>query len=168
MTARSKTLDYDVARKVVALKAEQYVAPRKYATVSFDAAVLLCTHHSRISFPGLRRVSPRVASALATVKGVLALNGLRTVPKSVARALAAHEGKLILRRLVSLDTEVLETLAGHAGPVLVPALRPVPADDLRQRQILARHGNLCYDAEAVDVFEGIDFTRYRWNRDPSR
>ena len=34
MTARSKTLDYDVARKVVALKAEQYVAPRIYAAVS--------------------------------------------------------------------------------------------------------------------------------------
>jgi len=168
MTARSKTLDYDVAIKVVALKAEQYVAPRKYAAVSFDAAVLLCTHHSRISFPGLRRVSPRVASGLAKVKGVLALNGLRHLPKSVARALAAHEGKLILRRLVSLDTETLETLAGHAGPVLMPAFRPSQDDDRRQRQILARHGNLRYDPVAVDVFEGMDFTRYRWNRAPAQ
>lgn len=162
MPAAIKTLQYDVALKIVALEQAKYVAPRDYTAVSFDAATVLAKHHARLDFPGLERVSPRVASALATQKGTLALNGFRTMAKSVARALAAHEGKLILRNLATLDTESLETLAGHAGPVLLPALRPAPDDDLRQRQLLARHGNLRYDVDAIDVFAGIDFAKYPW------
>lgn len=164
MPATTKTLQYDVALKIVALEQTKYVAPRDYTAVSFDAATVLAKHHARLEFPGIERVSPRVASALATQKGTLALNGFRTIAKSVARALAAHEGKLILRNLATLDTEALETLAAHTGPVLLPALRPAPDDDLRQRQILARHGNLRYDAAAVDVFAGTDFAKYRWCR----
>lgn len=168
MTAHSKTLQYDVARQIVSVGRPFYVAPREYSVVSFDAAMLLARHHSRLAFPGLRRISPRVASALATVKGVLALRGLSTIQKSVARALATHEGKLVLRNLVNVDTESLEILAGHPGPVFLPSLRPLPADDRRQRAILARHGNLRYDADAVDVFEGIDFSRFRWHRTDGR
>ena len=92
------------------------------------------------------------------------LNGFCTMAKSIARALAAHEGKLVLKNLIMLDTAALETLAAHDGPVLLPAFRPAPEDDFRQRQILARHGNLRYDVAAIDVFAGIDFAKYRWCR----
>ncbi len=166
MPATIKTLQYDAARKVVALKEPKYVAPRDYTALSFDAATVLAKHHARLEFPGLKRVSPRVAAALATQKGTLVLDGFRTMAKSVARALAAHEGHLILPNLASLDTESLKSLAAHAGPVLLPALRPALDDDLRQRQLLARHGNLQYDVGAIDVFAGIDFTGLRWTRDP--
>jgi hypothetical protein len=164
MPATTKTLQYDVALKIVALKQSKYVAPRDYTAVSPDAATVLAKHHERLELPGLERVSPRVAAALATQKGTLALNGFRTMAKSVAQALAAHEGKLILRNLATLDTESLEALAAHAGPVLLPAFRPAPDDDLRQRQVLARHGNLRYDVDAVDVFAGIDFGKYPWSQ----
>lgn len=168
MPAAIKTLQYDVALKIVALKQSQYVAPRDYTAVSFDAATVLAKHHARLEFPGIERVSPRVASALATQKGALVLDGFRTMAKSVARALAGHEGQLVLRNLATLDTESLETLAAHAGPVLLPAFRPAPDDDLRQRQLLARHGNLQYDVGAIDVFTGMDFAGFRWTRDPRR
>jgi hypothetical protein len=168
MPAAKKTLQYDVALKIVALKQSKYVAPRDYTALSFDAATLLAKHHARLAFPGLERVSPRVASALATQKGALALNGFRTMAKSVARALAAHDGKLILRNLVTLESEALEALAQHAGPVLMPAFRPATDDEIRQLQVLARYGNLRYDAEAIDVFAGIDFNGLRWTRDGKR
>ena len=164
MPARTKTLQYDVASKIVALKEQKYVAPSDYTALSYDAATALAKHHTRLEFPGLSRISPRVASALATQKGTLVLNGFCTMAKSIARALAAHEGKLVLKNLVTLDTAALETLAAHDGPVLLPAVRPAHEDDFRQRQILARHGNLRYDVAAIDVFAGIDFAKYRWCR----
>lgn len=164
MPATDKTLQYDVAMKIVAMEQSKYVAPRDYSALSFDAATVLAKHRTWLELPGLARVSPRVASALATQKGTLVLDGFRTMAKSVARELAAHQGDLVLGQLATLEAEALEMLAAHAGPVVLPAFRPAPDDNLRQRQILARHGNLRYDIDAIDVFAGIDFERFRWTR----
>lgn len=165
MPVRAKTLQYDVACRVIALQEAKYIAPRDYTALSFDAATVLAKHKAWLELPGLARVSARVASALATQKGTLVLDGLRTMVKSVARALADHQGDLALGHLATLDSETLETLAAHDGPVLLPAFRPAPDDDLRQRQILARNGNLRYDLDAIDVFAGVDFGGFRWTRD---
>lgn len=167
MPTRGKTLQFDAALRIVAQQESKYVASSDYTAMSFDAATLLAKHHSWLEFPGLTRVSSRVASALATQKGTLVLNGFRTMAKSVACALAKHQGDLVLGHLATLEFESLEKLASHAGPVQVPAFRPAPHDDLRQRKILARSGNLRYDAEAIDVFMDIDFAGFRWTRDPA-
>lgn len=166
MSVPTKRLDYAIARKVVARRKQRFVAPAAFNVLSRDAALLLAKHHERLSFPGLRGISPRVAAALATLDGTLVLDGIVSLTTSVALALAGHTGRLVMRRLARVDTESLEALAGHRRVVTLPALRPLPDDDRRQRMILAGHGTLRYDDRVIDVSHNTDFTGYRWCRAP--
>jgi len=166
MTARTKTFAYDAARRVAEAGNTSFRCPPEYTTLSLDAATVLAKRCTHLELPGVPRMTPRVARALAKQQGTLVLDAFTTVKCPTARALASHCGALVLRHVAVLDTAALEAIGRHRGPVELPHLRPLPDDDLRQRRILARHRHLLYDHEAIDVFANIDFSRARWARIP--
>ena len=162
-----KLIAYDKACRLMDTEPVSFVCPIEHTSLSFgfDAATLLAKHLKLLEFPGLSRLTPRVAQALAGQRGTLILSGIVSLEVETALALSKHEGSLALDRLKTLDVDALAALGQHCGPVSLASLtlegHPQPEMLL---ETLAHYGVLQYDHSAIDVFENVDFEKASWAR----
>ena len=160
-----KLFAYDKACRITEAASVSFVCPMEYNSLSFDAATVLAKHLKLLDFPGLSRLTPRVAQALAGQRGTLILSGIVSLEVETALALSKHEGSLALDRLKTLDVDALAALGQHCGPVSLASLtlegHPQPEMLL---ETLAHYGVLQYDHSAIDVFENVDFEKASWAR----
>ncbi len=68
-----KLIAYDKACRLMDTKPVSFVCPIEHTSLSFDAATLLAKLLKLLEFPGLSRLTPRVAQALAGQRGTLIL-----------------------------------------------------------------------------------------------